>query len=591
MNQEQLIYQSILKYMSDGVMTIGLDGRIITVNEAGGRILNIKAEECIGRSYGEIFFLMQENDDFNQLVLDAVYESTVTHNRTVAFHTASGVRTLQVSTSFINSDQEAGQKTAVIVVMNDISELERTHQAERALTEELKQKHKELGDSYLQLEDANARMTALLKKVQTIRIAATAFIIVLFFGIGVFVWLRTGVHDGDIVPDPRQSARNMAAQNVYTVASRPLSDSIALKSKAEPIRVVNVTCPFNGSIKEIFFEYGQAVAKGQLLLRMDKKEAEMKYRQALATAIREEEEFRKFQDWENNDEVLKAKRYLSRSKMSLDNSKKSYEVTKYLYEKGFVPEMEYESTLQQYETAKIDYEAAKQELTTILERGTGTAYEIARLNMENAKAELTECERRINLAEVVAPVDGTVMVGQNLERDKPGKPIVTGAPVSEGDIMLSVGDTSGFSFRVDVDEIEILKIHPGQEARISGDAFPGIILNGQVANVSTQANVSADLYQRPSFSVLVTVEGIRPEVRDRILLGVTADVVIVVTNKPAAILVPIRAVTEEGPDRFVMLREKKTGDIKKIRVVTGITTTDAVEILNGVSAGDELIVN
>ena len=594
MSQDHLTYLNILKNMSDGVLTLGMDGRILTVNSAAEKILDIRAEESLGRPYGEIFFLMEGNDDFNQLILDAVYESAVTHNRTVNFHTAAGVRTLHVSTSFLKSDENA-QDTAVIVVMSDISELERTHQAERELTEALKLKHRELSDSYIKLEAANAGMTALLKKVQVIRIAATAFIIVLFLVIGIFTWLRTGVQHGGRAADgraggPLQTTGETANRQVYTVSYRPLSDTISLKSVIKPIRIVNVTCPFSGSIEAVFFEYGQAVNKGQLLLRMDNKEAKMQYREAYAASIKAEEKFRDFQNWEHNDQMVKAKRSLTRSKMSLDNYKKAFEETEYLFQKGFIPEQEYENARQQYANAKLDYDAAEHELTIVKANGTGNNYEIARLEMENAKAKLAEYERRLSLADVVAPVAGTVMLPENSDKKSSEAQIVNGAPVSEGDILVSVGDTSGLSVAVNVDEIEVLKISQGQEARITGEAIPGITLKGRVANISTQANASPGGYNRPTFNVLITIENISPEERNRIRLGITADVMIVIYDNPEAILVPMRAVITEGDGHFVMLREKKSGAVRKVRVETGVTTLDSVEILKGLSAGDELII-
>ena len=592
MNQRHLIYQNILNNMSDGVLTIGMDGRILTVNNAAERILDIRAEECLGRPYGEIFFLTAGNDDFNQLILDAVYESAVTHNRTVNYHTPDGVRILHVSTSFLKSDGNE-QDTAVIVVMSDISELERTHQAERELTEALKQKHRELSESYLKLEAANTGMSALLKKVQIIRIAATAVIIFLFLAIGIFTWLRTGVHHGGMVAGGLAAdltTAETAGRQVYTVSSRPLSDSISLKSVIKPIRVVNVTCPFNGAIEEVFFEYGQAVTKGQLLLRMNKTEAEMQYREAYATAIKAEESFRDFQNWEHNDQVVKAKRSLARSKMSLDTYKKAFEETEYLFQKGFVPEQEYENARQQYANSRLDYEAAEHELAIIRANGTGNNFEVARLEMENAKAKLAEYERRLSLADVVAPVAGTVMLAENSGKKSADAQIVNGAPVSEGDILVSVGDTGGLSVAVNVDEIEVLKISRGQEARITGEAFPGITLKGRVVNVSTQANVFPGGNNRPTFSVLIAIADISPEERSHIRLGITADVMIVVYDNPEAILVPLRAVSTEGDDRYVMLREKETGTIRKVRVVTGVTTMDSVEILSGLSVGDELII-
>lgn len=288
--------------------------------------------------------------------------------------------------------------------------------------------------------------------------------------------------------------------------------------------------------------------------------------------------------------MVKAKRSLTRSKMSLDNYKKAFEETEYLFQKGFIPEQEYENARQQYANAKLDYDAAEHELTIVKANGTGNNYEIARLEMENAKAKLAEYERRLSLADVVAPVAGTVMLPENSDKKSSEAQIVNGAPVSEGDILVSVGDTSGLSVAVNVDEIEVLKISQGQEARITGEAIPGITLKGRVANISTQANASPGGYNRPTFNVLITIENISPEERNRIRLGITADVMIVIYDNPEAILVPMRAVITEGDGHFVMLREKKSGAVRKVRVETGVTTLDSVEILKGLSAGDELII-
>jgi PAS domain S-box-containing protein len=41
MKHDEIIYRNILENMTDGVMTISLDGRIITFNEAAERILDL----------------------------------------------------------------------------------------------------------------------------------------------------------------------------------------------------------------------------------------------------------------------------------------------------------------------------------------------------------------------------------------------------------------------------------------------------------------------------------------------------------------------------------------------------------------------
>jgi HlyD family secretion protein len=591
MKHDELIYQNILANMSDGVMTIGLDGLIITFNDAAEKILQMKTEDVIGRPFGELFLVREGNDDFNQIILNAVYESETIHNGRVDFYTDDQVMTLNVTTSFLKADQNGRkEKAAVIVVFSDMTEMERMRSAEIKLTEQIKEKHKELQDSYLKLEDSNTHLETALKKVQIIRIAATAFVILLFLAIGIFTWIRTSATADRTEARRAESSSDTSTQSVYTVAPQMLTDNISLKGSLRPIRVVNVPSPFTGNVKDMFFEYGQPVTRGQLLLKLDKTDAETKYREARAAFIKANEKYREVTKWETSDEVIKVRRSLAKAKMSFDTQKRTLQETEYLFKKGIVPATEYENAKQQHINAQLDHEAAEQEMKTVLAKGRGDNYNVVRLEMENTKSKLAEMERQLSLAEITAPVSGTIVMPDTSEKDKSAKPVAKGASFTQGEILLAVADTEGLSVKMDVDEIEVLKIRRDQEATITGEAFPGIELKGRVAHVSAQAGSSEGKSESPSFKVGVTVDKIAAEIKEKIRLGMSANVVIVIFQKPQALLIPIRAVSMEGNNRFVTLRDKGTKALKKIPVETGITTSDAVEILKGLNAGDEVMV-
>jgi PAS domain S-box-containing protein len=355
MRNDELIYQNILANMSDGVMTIGLDGKIITFNEAAENILRMKAAEVIGRTFGEIFLVLKGYDDFNQIILNAVYESATIQNGVVSIQADEITRTLTLTTSFLKKEQDGKkEKVAVIAVFIDMTELEQMRAAEIQLTEQIKNKHKELQDSYLQLEDSTKNLEVALKKVHIIRIAATAFVIVLFLAIGLFSWVRTTSNAHKTEGSPVEKAAKKAAQNFYTVSPQTLSDSISLKGALKPIQVVNIPAPFTGNVQEMFFEYGQPVAKGQILLKLDRTEAQTKYREAKAAFIKAQEKFREVTKWETSDEIIKIGRSLAKAKMSLDNQKRTLAETEYLFNKGIVPATEYENAKQQHINAQLD---------------------------------------------------------------------------------------------------------------------------------------------------------------------------------------------------------------------------------------------
>ena len=130
MRSSELIHKSIMQDMTEGVMTIGLDGVITYVNPAASSILGISSDMLIGKKFIQCFFENPENDAFNQTILDAVYDSAVTHRNIVSYNTGSATRQLHVTTSYLH---DAGKKVGVIAVLSDISELMELRDAVKAM--------------------------------------------------------------------------------------------------------------------------------------------------------------------------------------------------------------------------------------------------------------------------------------------------------------------------------------------------------------------------------------------------------------------------------------------------------------------------
>lgn len=125
-----LIYEAIMRDMSDGVMMIGLDGVIDFVNPAAADILQIPVVQLSGKKFASCFFEYAQNDAFNQTILDAVYDSGSLHTRIVPYYTGSQTRQLHMRTSYLRSGEE---RVGVIVVLSDVSELSELRDAVKAM--------------------------------------------------------------------------------------------------------------------------------------------------------------------------------------------------------------------------------------------------------------------------------------------------------------------------------------------------------------------------------------------------------------------------------------------------------------------------
>jgi multidrug efflux pump subunit AcrA (membrane-fusion protein) len=274
--------------------------------------------------------------------------------------------------------------------------------------------------------------------------------------------------------------------------------------------------------------------------------------------------------------------------MNLDQQKKNLEETEALFKKGIVPATEYENAKQQYTSTNMDYESAVLELKSVLAKGGKENIDVAKFELENTKQRLLELETQIRQAEVHATVSGTIILPSIADKEKKGKVVEKGASFSQGELLLSIGDTEGLAVTAEVDEMEVMKVKRGQGVKVTGDAFPGITLRGKVSHISSQAGKAEGGKKTPSFELTIDIERLSPEEREKVRLGMSTDMEISIFNKPEALLVPISAVKIEGKDRYVTVRDKSTKELKKVKVETGLTTLDSVEIIKGIQIGDEI---
>lgn len=583
MERDSIIADRILDDMTDGVLAVDLSGRIVTFNPAAEKILGISRETALGSSFGELFLLAEENDDFNQTILDAIYESSTSHNRIVSFADGQRRTTLALTTTFLKAGDGSDRKVGVIAVFSDITELQALQDAQARLAGEVQAKHRELQTAYLRTEESNQQLQAALKKVQVIRVTATAFTILLFLGIGLFVWNRRPPGSAP----PRPAAAEQAA-TVMPVTPQPVAATISLTGKLLPLQMVNLASPLSGKVSRILVGYGEVVKAGQPLVVMDDSEARIKYREAKAAYIKAQASYRQMEKWDAGTDVARAQRSLAKAKMALENQKKTLEESERLFKKGIIPATEYESARHQYSNQQMDFQSAEEELKATLEKGNRENRNVARFELDNAEARMQQVEREIAASTVVAPVGGIVMKPPAGGQAKEGRTVERGSSFQQGEALLAIGDLAGFSVACKVDEVDVTRIKPGQKVRVSGDAFPGAYLHGVIQSISPHAEEGEGARAAASFGVRVVIDTVPPELRKRLMVGMTANPEIIIYEKADALMVPLAAVKSEQGKRYVTRKKgaAPSDAAETVEVTTGYTTQETVEIVTGLRAGD-----
>jgi adenylate cyclase len=134
--RDAAIYERILAQMGDGVVSLDLTGRIITFNGAAGRILGRVPAETTGVAYAKLFFSDARFDALNELILDAIGDTTRTHSAEVELPTDGEARYYLVTTSFLETPDGA-EKLGIIVVLHDVTAQRKRRRLKRLFGEYL----------------------------------------------------------------------------------------------------------------------------------------------------------------------------------------------------------------------------------------------------------------------------------------------------------------------------------------------------------------------------------------------------------------------------------------------------------------------
>ncbi len=82
----------------------------------------------------------------------------------------------------------------------------------------------------------------------------------------------------------------------------------------------------------------------------------------------------------------------------------------------------------------------------------------------------------------------------------------------------------------------------------------------------------------------VAIETLTPAHREKIRLGMSTNLEILVYDNPEALVLPLAAVEVRGTGKYVKVLE--AGTLVNREIITGITTLDAVEVLQGLIQGE-----
>ena len=197
--------------------------------------------------------------------------------------------------------------------------------------------------------------------------------------------------------------------------------------------------------------------------------------------------------------------------------------------------------------------------------------------------------KQISKCKLVAPNDGLVVYANETNRfGGTAQPLIEeGATVRERQKIFSLPDITHMRVNTKVHESMVDKVSPGLSSRVKVDAFPGVTLEGRVADVKPLPDppspFSSDI---KVYTTLVSIDKGPPGLRP----GMNAQVEILVQNLPDVLSAPMPAVLSFGGKSYVYLIPPG-GKPERREIKTGINNDKLVEIREGLQEGEQIALN
>ena len=273
--------------------------------------------------------------------------------------------------------------------------------------------------------------------------------------------------------------------------------------------------------------------------------------------------------------------------LKLQDAEREFTMQKTLFDQGLVGRDPFRAAEIKRDQAADNLRAAKMRYQIVEDRGIPIS---GNASSQNAR--------------VTSPMSG-VVIKRGVEL---GETVTSGvSSFNAGTVLFTVADLKSLIIRVNLNEVDIAKVHVGQPARISLDAYPQKVFTGKVSFVAP----SAELVEKIKvFKVEVTLD----ELGDSFRTGMSANVEILGEKRDKAISIPLEALQKRegqtvafrlkanldpkkianakeglaGRNKFIWLSDHWKDYFDVVPVQGGIATLERVEILAGLKAGEEV---
>jgi HlyD family secretion protein len=394
------------------------------------------------------------------------------------------------------------------------------------------------------------------KKRTWIWVLASVFVIL---GCLAFFTLKALTHTSTAI-DPERLAR---------VEKIDLVRSVVATGKIEPTTKVEVKSKASGIILKLPVNVGDIIRPGQVICELDQNDLLPRVRQARAALNMAEAALKS--------SLAEHERYkVEAAGPDIPFLKRDMERARQIFQEGVIPQSARDEAEKNYELA------VNRQQQAIVNLGVAKAA-IARseAQVEQSQASLAQADEDLRNATIVSPIDGVVLSRDREVGDAVSSILTMGSGAT---IIMTLGDLREVYVKGKVDESDIGKVYLGQPARIKVESYKDQAFTGKVTKMSPMG-VERD--NVTTFEVRVSISN---ESR-KLLATMTANAEIMLEERKGVLAVPEGAIIykkDKSTEVEIPDTSSKDGK-KKVPVTTGISNGSKMQIVKGLTVGQQVV--
>lgn len=348
---------------------------------------------------------------------------------------------------------------------------------------------------------------------------------------------------------------------------------------------IEVASKVVGRVKWMGVEKGDFVEGGQPIVRLEDEEYQARLVESLGSLQSWEARLAELEAGSRPEEIERASANLAEAKAQLQQAQLEYDRARELKDGGVISASEYDQARYSLD-ALVNRVGSLEKTLELLQIGPRQEeIDSARAEVKRTEGMVAYNRTLVDATVIRAPVTGTV-----LERNvEVGELVTTGFVGDRGakGYVIAMADLNDIQVELDISQNDFARTFMNQKAIVSTDAYRDLDYAGEVVEISPEADRQKATVQ-VKVQILEPDNLIRPEMNANVsfLAASEGEGSTAASNSSPRVWVPTGAVVD-GNSVFLVVGDKALR--RPVRVMR--TTSDGVEIEQGLSGGEDIIVS